>query len=129
MTRTLAIAAAMAAAVTGLAQAQDAGAGKDVFKKCASCHAVGEGAKSTISGPVLNGLEGRKAGSAKGFDYSAQNKKSSLTWDRATFLDYIKDPKAKIPDTYMVFPGIKNEGEAADLWAYLRQFGPDGKMK
>jgi cytochrome c len=29
----------------------------------------------------------------------------------------------------MVFPGIKNEKEATDLWAYLKQFDRDGKKK
>jgi cytochrome c len=29
----------------------------------------------------------------------------------------------------MIFPGIKNEKEAGDLWAYLKQFGPDGNKK
>jgi cytochrome c len=29
----------------------------------------------------------------------------------------------------MVFPGIKNEKEADDLWAYIAQFGVDGKKK
>ena len=53
----------------------------------------------------------------------------SVTWDEATFLEYIKDPKAKIPNTKMIFPGIKNEAEAKNLWAYLTQFGPDGKKK
>jgi cytochrome c2 len=43
--------------------------------------------------------------------------------------DYIKDPRAKIPNTKMIFPGIKNEKEAGDLWAYLKQFGPDGNKK
>ena len=57
------------------------------------------------------------------------NKNSGLTWDEATFKDYIKDPRAKIPNTKMIFPGIKNEKEAGDLWAYLRQFGPEGNKK
>ena len=35
------------------------------------------------------------------------------------FLEYIKDPKAKIPGTKMVFAGIKNEKEANDLWAFI----------
>ena len=43
--------------------------------------------------------------------------------------DYIKDPRAKIPNTKMIFPGIKNEKEAGDLWAYLKQYGPDGQKK
>jgi cytochrome c len=98
------------------------------FKKCLPCHAVGEGAKNKV-GPVLNGIEGRKAGTVEGFSYSDANKNSGITWDEATFKDYIKDPRAKIPGTKMIFAGIKNEKEQTDLWAYLRQFGPDGKKK
>ena len=48
---------------------------------------------------------------------------------RQTFKDYIKDPRAKIPNTKMIFPGIKNEKEAGDLWAYLKQFDAGGKKK
>jgi cytochrome c len=44
-------------------------------------------------------------------------------------MEYIKDPRAKIPGTKMIFPGIKNETEAKDLWAYLKQFRADGKKK
>ena len=57
------------------------------------------------------------------------NKNSGITWDEATFKDYIKDPKAKIPGTKMVFAGIKNEQEASDLWAFLAQYDKDGKTK
>ena len=46
-----------------------------------------------------------------------------------TFTEYIIDPRAKIPNTKMIFPGIKNEKERADLWAYLKQFDKDGKIK
>jgi cytochrome c len=63
------------------------------------------------------------------YSYSNANKNSGLSWDEATFKDYIKDPRAKIPNTKMIFPGIKNEKEAGDLWAYLKQFGPDGNKK
>ena len=41
----------------------------------------------------------------------------------------VKDPKAKIPGTKMIFAGIKNEQEAKDLWAYLKQFDPQGNIK
>lgn len=112
----------------GIAKAQDVAAGETSFKKCAPCHAIGEGAKNKV-GPELNGLNGRKSGSAEGYSYSDANKKSGLTWDEATFKDYIKDPRAKVPGTKMAFAGIKNEKETADLWAYLAQFGADGKKK
>lgn len=115
-------------ATVGIASAQDLAAGEQSFKKCAPCHAVGEAAKNKV-GPVLNGLDNRKSGTIAGFNYTDANKNSGITWDEKTFADYIKDPKAKIPGTKMVFAGIKNEAEIASLWAYLKQFGPDGKKK
>ena len=110
------------------ALAQDAAAGKSSFNKCLACHAIGEGAKNKV-GPELNGLDGRKSGTAEGYSYSEANKNSGITWSKDQFLEYIKEPKAKIPGTKMVFAGIKNEKEANDLWAYLVQFDKDGKTK
>jgi len=110
------------------AWAQDAELGEKSFRKCTPCHDVGPEAQTKL-GPVLNGLEGRKSGTIKGYTYTEANKNSGLTWDETTFKDYITDPKAKIPQTKMIFAGIKNEKERADLWAYLKQFGPDGKPK
>jgi cytochrome c len=121
----LALAAALA---SNPARAQDVAAGEQSFKKCFACHAVGEVAKNKV-GPQLNGLDGRHSGTAPGYSYSDANKNSGIVWGEATFKEYIKDPKAKIPGTKMIFPGIKNEKEAGDLWAYLKQFDAEGKKK
>ncbi len=120
-------------AVTSLATAsgalaQDADAGKSSFGKCLACHAIGEGAKNKV-GPVLNGLDGRKSGTVEGYAYSDANKNSGITWGKDVFLEYIRDPKAKIPGTKMVFAGIKKEDEANNLWAYIARFDKDGKQK
>jgi cytochrome c len=128
MKTTLAIAALVIAAMAQAAQAQDVAAGEQSFKKCFPCHSIGEDAKNKV-GPELNGLDGRHSGSAPGYSYSDANKNSGLVWNEATFKDYIKDPRAKIAGTKMIFPGIKNETEVGNLWAYLKQFGPDGKKK
>src|SRR6478736_9313204 len=77
------------------ARAQDAAAGEKVFAPCKACHQIGENAKNAV-GPILNGLIGRKAGTVEGYNYSPANKNSGLTWDEATFSEYIKDPKAKV---------------------------------
>ena len=124
--RALLVIAASTAASSALAQ--DADAGKTSFNKCLACHAVGEGAKNKV-GPALNGLDGRKSGTVEGYSYSEANKNSGITWNKEVFLEYIKDPKAKIPGTKMVFAGIKNENEANNLWAYLASFDKDGKTK
>ena len=115
-------------ATASSAMAQDVAAGKSSFNKCLACHAIGEGAKNKV-GPELNGIDGRKSGTAPDYNYSDANKNSGITWNEAQFKEYIKDPKAKIPGTKMVFAGIKNEQEASDLWAFLAQYDKDGKTK
>jgi len=117
-------------AVTPVAFADDVdlAAGKTSFNKCLACHAIGEGAKNKV-GPVLNGLDGRKSGTAADYNYSDANKNSGITWNEAVFKEYIKDPKAKIPGTKMAFAGIKSENEINNLWAYVAQFDADGKIK
>lgn len=110
------------------AQAQDLAAGEQSFRKCLPCHAVGDGAANKV-GPELNGLDGRKAGTAPNYSYSDANKNSGAVWSEATFKEYIVNPMAKMPGTKMAFPGIKNETEIGNLWAYLKQFGADGKIK
>ena len=122
----LAAAAVMGILSAGAAQAQDAAAGEKVFLKCRACHQTGETAKNGV-GPVMNGLIGRKAGTVAGYSYSDANKNSGLTWDEATFKEYIKNPKAKIPGTKMIFVGLPSDKEIEDVLAYLKQFGPDGK--
>ena len=126
---TLSALVVIASSVTATAAlAQDVAAGKTSFNKCLACHAIGEGAKNKV-GPELNGLNGRKSGSAPDYSYSDANKNSGITWNEAEFKNYIKDPKAKIPGTKMIFAGIKNETEVNDLWAYLAQYDKDGKTK
>lgn len=124
--RSLFLSAALVLAGVASAHAQDAAAGEKVFVQCKACHQIGEGAKNAV-GPVLNGVIGRHSGSVEGYNYSAANKNSGLTWDEATFREYIKDPRAKVPGTKMVFAGIKDEQKVNDLVAYLKQFDATGK--
>ncbi|MDB5594827.1 MAG: cycA [Hyphomicrobiales bacterium] len=121
-----AAALALAGLASGQALAQDAEAGEKVFAKCRACHQVGETAKNGV-GPKLNGLIGRAAGSVEGYNYSEANKGSGLTWDEATFREYIKNPRAKVPGTKMIFAGITNEKDIDNLVAYLKQYDKDGK--
>jgi cytochrome c len=122
------MAAALLLASAGVAGAQDLAAGATSFKKCAACHDVGPTAKNKV-GPVLNGLDGRKSGTVANYNYSDANKGSGITWNEESFLDYVKDPRAKIPNTKMAFAGIKNEAEAKSLWAFIKQYDAEGKNK
>jgi cytochrome c len=120
------LSAAFLVASVGGALAQDPAAGEKVFAACRACHQIGENAKNAV-GPVLNGLFGRKSGTIEGYSYSPANKNSGITWDEATFREYIKDPKAKIPGTKMIYAGLKDEQRISDLIAYLKQFDATGK--
>ena len=120
----IAASVAFVGAVPALAEG-DAVAGKAVFNQCKACHQVGPEAKNGV-GPVLNGIVGRKAGEAVGYNYSDANKNSGLTWDEATLKEYLTDPKAKVPGTKMIFPGIKRENQLENLIAYLKEIKADG---
>jgi len=105
--------------------AADPAAGEKAFAVCKACHRVGEGAKNTV-GPELNGVVGRQAGGAEGFNYSDAMKNSGLTWDETNLAEYIKNPKGKVPGNKMAFPGVKDDTKAADIIAYLKQFAANG---
>jgi len=122
------LAAVLVMTGTSVARAQDAAAGERVFAVCKACHQIGETAKNGV-GPVLYGIIGRHSGTYPGYSYSDANKNSGLTWDEATFRDYIKDPRAKIPGTKMIYPGLKDEQKTTDLLAFLKQYDADGKKK
>ena len=127
MVRDLMISAVILAASAGGAVTQDLTAGEAAFRKCQPCHDVGETAKNKL-GPELNGLDGKKAGTAEGYAYSDGNKNSGIVWSDATIKKYLENPQEEIPGTKMIL-SVKNEKEIADLWAYLKQFGADGKKK
>ena len=65
-------------AVPGIGAAEDLAAGDASFHKwCQACHAVGVGAKNKF-GPELNGLPGRQAGTAEGYQYSPAGKSADF---------------------------------------------------
>jgi cytochrome c len=127
--RTWVIAGVFVLASTGATLAQDASAGQMKFQNtCSPCHAVGENAQIKL-GPPLNGIDGRKAGTFMGFNYSDGLKNSGITWDKAKFAQWISGPQAMIPGTRMAFAGDKDPMDAANLWAYLSGFKADGSKK
>ena len=121
----LSAAAALALVSSTAFAAGDPDAGAKVFNKCAACHKIGPGAKNAV-GPELNGLNGRKSGTAEGYNYSDANKNSGITWDEAKFKEYITAPQKMVPGTKMTFPGLPNDADRDNVWAYISQFKADG---
>ena len=127
MVRHLMVGAVALATSAGHALAQDLTAGEAAFRKCQPCHDVGEAAKNKL-GPELNGLDGRKAGTVENGMYSQGMKNSDITWNEQAFREFVSNPAAKVPRTTMLL-SVRDEKEIGYLWAYLRQFGADGKKK
>ena len=117
---------ALASALATTAAAQDVTAGEKTFNVCRACHEIGDGAKNEV-GPVLSGVVGRKSGSYPGYNYSDANKNSGLIWDEATLQEYLKNPRAKVPGTKMLFPGLKRDDDIVNVIAFLKQYGSETK--
>ncbi len=99
-----------------VARAQDAGAGGMSFLQCADCHATGS---ADGVGPGLKGVVGRRAGSRPGFKYSATLAASTIVWDAAALDRFLAAPQQAIPGNAMVFTGVDDPKDRADLIAYL----------
>ena len=105
----------------------DPAAGEKVFRKCRSCHQVGDGAKHRI-GPHLNGLFGRKAGSHEDFRYSKAMVRAGtggLEWHADTLDTFLEKPRSLASGTRMSFAGLKKPEDRLNLIAYLRAFSDD----
>jgi cytochrome c len=105
----------------------DAEAGKKVFKKCVACHTI-DGDTKKKSGPSLDGLYGRTAGTLEGFKYSKAMVAAGAEgwiWTAETFENYLTNPKTAIPKNKMAFAGLKKEDDIKNIEAYLLTFSPD----
>jgi cytochrome c len=99
-------------------------AGEKVFKKCSACHQVGEGAVNK-TGPHLNGIMGRVAGTGDGFKYSkvfGQFADEGLVWTEETLSEFLTDPKAYAKGTRMSFRGLNKPDDLKAVAAYLESF-------
>lgn len=134
--RVFAIAAALAAVTFGVAQAPpgwtqtaavpqgDAAAGEQAFRRfCTSCHiTTAEGPRRL--GPTLFGVVGRHSGSVPGFNYSQANRNANVDWTPEHLFEYLKNPRAMVPNTTMAFAGIRDDQERANVIAYLQTLRP-----
>lgn len=82
--------------------------------RCSVCHALA----AHGVGPMHQGVWGRRAGSAAGYDYSPALRRSKVIWDAATLNLWLQDPEAFLPGQKM---GVRvmDAGDRADLIAYL----------
>jgi cytochrome c len=121
------LAAALAAGLALPAFAQDdlVTEGEKVFKRCAACHQIGEGAESRV-GPPLEGVIGRTAGTYEGFKYSdamVEAGAGGLVWNDETLHQYLENPKAMVKGTKMAFAGLRKQEDRDAVIAYIEANG------
>lgn len=103
-------------------QTADAGAGEQVFKKCAACHTVNAGGPNGL-GPNLHGTMGKPVAHVPGFAYSDALKSHGGSWDWETMNQWLTSPKGFAPGTKMTFAGLSKPEDRANLMAYLNSQG------
>lgn len=120
----IAIATLISALAAPVLAQGDVAKGEKLFKKCAACHAVGDGAKNKV-GPVLTGILDNKAGQNPDFKYSKAMKKAAadgLVWDEASLSEFLTKPRAFLKGTKMGFAGFKKPADIENVVAYLATF-------
>jgi len=99
----------------------DPARGAQLFKRCRACHSVVKGRNKI--GPSLYGVVGRKAGSLPSYRYSPALKSAGWVWTQEMLDRWIAGPKAVLPGTKMIFPGLPKAQDRADVIAFLKQHG------
>lgn len=102
----------------------DLGQGEVLFRQCAACHTIGRGTGDR-DGPALYGVLGRPVGrGSPRFAYTAALQAKGGVWTQARMDAWLASPQRFAPGTKMLFPGLPNGTDRADVIAYLRQKGP-----
>jgi cytochrome c len=97
------------------------------FKKCLSCHTADK-ASASKAGPNLWEIVGRARASRADFSgYSEAMKAKVGEWTYADLAAFIHSPKTFVPGTKMLFAGVPDTTDLANLIAYLRTLSDSPK--
>jgi cytochrome c len=92
-----------------------------VFRQCAGCHNLREGAEDRY-GPNLWGVLGKRVASASTrFPYTAALRDFGGTWTCGRLDLWLKSPAQLVPGTRMAFAGLPDGIDRADVIAYIAQ--------
>ena len=103
--------------------AGDAVKGATVYKKCVSCHMIGDGAKNRV-GPHLNGIVGRKISAIADYKYSkamVAYAAAAEIWSEENLDAYLESPRKVVKGGRMAFAGLRKEKDRNDVIAYLKE--------
>lgn len=109
--------------VVSMVAGANAEAGAATFKKCAACHSA-SASEPSKAGPNLWNIVGRNKGTREDFkSYSEAMKTKGGAWTYEDLAQFVHNPKGFVAGTKMIFPGVKEPSDVADLLAHLRTLG------
>lgn len=98
----------------------DASAGERLWRQCSACHALEPGRNGT--GPYLHGIVGRAKHNVEEFRYSDALMALEGDWTAENLSEFIANPREYAPGTAMVYNGMADVEDRANLIAYLATF-------
>ncbi len=108
------------ASYAAIAETGDAIKGKRLFNRCKACHNLTASVRTRL-GPNLDGLFGKKAGTATNYKYSKALIEADIIWTEQTIEEWLKKPNAFLPGNKMTFAGMRKQQDRKDLIAFLKQ--------
>ncbi len=105
----------------------DPAAGEDLSRACAACHSFDEGGPNLV-GPNNWDVVGSVMGHIADFNYSdalQERHDAGDIWSYASLDAFLLNPQAYLPGTSMVYAGIPDVQDRANLIAWLRTLSSD----
>ena len=99
----------------------DAAAGEGLFRACAACHKLEDGANAV--GPHLFGVVGRDVAAVGGYAYSDALTGVEGAWEPEQLQAFLAAPGDYAPGTKMAYRGMADATDRANLIAYLESIG------
>jgi cytochrome c len=111
--------AAAAASLPARLAAADPAHGASLFRRCAACHTLSEGAPDT-DGPNLHAVVGNPVAQRRPrFAYTAALTAVGGIWTPDRLDAWLTNPRSFAPGTSMTFAGLPDAQDRADVIEYL----------
>lgn len=101
--------------------AADLDKGKVLFLQCRACHSLVPEEEAGKIGPTLYGVIGRAAGTAPGYAYSEAVAQSGIVWSPEQIDRWLERPSDFLPGNKMVFVGVQDPQDRANIIAFIQQ--------
>lgn len=99
----------------------DAAAGEKLWRPCAACHKLEDGANGT--GPHLFNVVGRDKGAVGEYSYSDAMASQEGAWTPENLNAFLESPREYTPGTKMSYNGMRDVEDRANLIAWLQGQG------